>query len=132
VYGRHIAPHDIQVRELGTGKSRLEIARGYGINFQVARKLPLDDGINAVRMMLSNCWFDKGKTAHLRDALYAYSKEYDPKARTYKPRPRHDWSSHPCDAMRTLAVGRKNAVVERVKDRYAIKYKPDRGSWMTA
>jgi phage terminase large subunit len=26
-YGKHFAPHDIQVGELGTGKSRLEVAK---------------------------------------------------------------------------------------------------------
>ena len=30
IYGEHWAPHDIQVRELGTGKSRLETAATTG------------------------------------------------------------------------------------------------------
>lgn len=131
-YGDHVAPHDIEVRELGTGKSRLETGRSLGINFRVARKLPLDDGINAVRMMLPLCWFDREKTAHLRDALLAYSKEWDPKNRVYKDRPRHDWSSHAADAMRTMAVGRRRAEIPERRDRYALKQMRKRGSWMAA
>ncbi len=133
-FGDHIAPHDIQVRELGTGKSRLEIARTLGINFKVARKLPIDDGINAVRMMLGTCWFDADKTTRLRDALMTYSKEWDPKNLLFKARPHHDWSSHGADAFRTLAVGRKNARLPEKRDRYQIRYSNnhDRGSWMAA
>lgn len=40
-YERHIAPHDIQARELGTGKSRLEVAQDLGIDFEVAPKLTI-------------------------------------------------------------------------------------------
>lgn len=131
VYGDHLAPWDIQVRELGTGKSRLEIARTMGINFRVARKLPLDEGINAVRMMLPMCWFDANKTKHLRDALMSYSKAWDAKNRCWKDKPRHDWSSHDADAMRTLAVGRKNAKLPEKSDRYARK-QFKRTGWMAA
>jgi hypothetical protein len=57
VYGNHFAPHDIQVREFGSGKSRLEMAKSLGIDFQVAPNIPLDDGINAVRMRFNTLWF---------------------------------------------------------------------------
>ena len=43
LYGSHNAPHDIEVRELGSGKSRREIAFDLGINFRVVPKLPLSD-----------------------------------------------------------------------------------------
>ena len=47
VYGQHWAPHDIRVRELGTGKSRLETAQSHGIKFQVTPNIGVDDGIAA-------------------------------------------------------------------------------------
>ena len=37
VYGTHHAPHDITVRELGTGKSRLETAKSLGLTFAEER-----------------------------------------------------------------------------------------------
>ena len=59
-YSKHIAPHDIKVREIGNfGKSRLESALELGIAFEVAPKLSIEDGIEAVRKALPNCWFDK-------------------------------------------------------------------------
>ena len=39
VYGTHIAPHDIRVRELGTGQSRWESAARLGIRFTMALTL---------------------------------------------------------------------------------------------
>jgi len=57
VMGTHFAPHDIAVRELGTGKSRLETARSLGIAFQIAPNVAVDDGIHAARAILPKCWF---------------------------------------------------------------------------
>lgn len=107
VYGDHFAPHDIEVKELGTGKSRLEVAQGLGINFQIAPKLSIEDGIDAARNILPRCWFDKDKCARGIDALKSYHKEYDEKNKTYKNRPHHDWSSHGADAFRYFAVSHR-------------------------
>lgn len=107
VYGSHFAPHDIEVKELGTGKSRLEVARELGITFQITPKLSIEDGIDAARNILSRCWFDENKTARGLDALKSYHKEYDDKNKTYKDRPKHDWSSHAADAFRYFAVSHR-------------------------
>lgn len=108
-YGKHFAPWDIEVRELGTGKSRKETAREMGIRFTTVKKLPVVDGIEAVRNLLSRVYIDETQCDLLIEALRQYRKEWDDKNRCYKPNPLHDWTSHPCDAMRTLAVGlRKN------------------------
>jgi len=105
IYGEHIAPHDIQVREMGTGKSRLEVARELGIRFRVAANLRIDDGIEAVRTTLPKCFFDEKKCSHLIEALRQYRKDFDEKNKVFRDRPLHDWTSHPADAMRYLAVG---------------------------
>jgi hypothetical protein len=109
VYAQHFAPHDIAVRELTTGLSRLETARTMGINFQVAPNIPVDDGINAVRLMLSNAWFHKDKTDIGVRALRSYRKEFDEKRNMYKDKPLHDWSSHFSDAMRYAALSMRKA-----------------------
>ncbi len=101
VYRRHIAPHDIAVRELGTGRSRLETAEGLGIRFEVAPRLPVDDGINAVRMGLPRCWFDAERCKQGLEALRQYRKDYDDRLKTFRDKPRHDWTSHAADAFRT-------------------------------
>jgi len=104
VFGEHYAPHDIQVRELGTGKSRLETARKLGIHFRVVRKLTIEDGIHAARAILPKCYFEKTNTKDGLQALRRYRKEFDEKKGIYKPHPLHDWSSHYADAFRYFAI----------------------------
>ncbi len=104
VYGDHYAPHDIAVRELSSGKSRLESARELGISFRIQPKLPIDDGIDAARNLLPRCWFDKQKTERGLNALKSYHKYWDEENKAYRNRPEHDWSSHGADAFRGLAV----------------------------
>lgn len=111
VYGRHIAPHDIAVRELGSGRSRLEIAAGLGIEFDVAPRLPVDDGINSVRMILPRCWFDAERCKQGLEALRQYRKDFDDRLKAFRDRPRHDWTSHAADAFRTGCVGWEEAMV---------------------
>ena len=107
VYGLHMAPHDIDVRELSTGVSRRDTAATLGIKFHVAEKLPISDGIDAARTLFSKCWFDSEKCRIGLNALKNYRKQYDDKKKTYMDHPYHDWSSNAADAFRTLAVGLK-------------------------
>jgi len=99
-YSRHIAPHDIQARELGTGKSRLEVSQDLGIMFEVAPKLEVDHGIESVRNALPFCWFDREKCKLGIDALRQYRKQWDEKNQVFKSKPLHDWCSHASDAFR--------------------------------
>ena len=104
-YRYHNAPHDIEVRELGTGKSRYEVANDLGISFYVVPNLPKEDGINAARAILRRCWFDEKKCKLGLNALRCYHKEWDDKRMEFKAKPFHDWSSHAADAFIYLAVG---------------------------
>ena len=105
-YDQHILPHDVRVKELGSGKSRLETLQSLGVTpITIAPQLSVDDGIQAVRSMIPLCWFNAETCDHLIEALRAYHREYDDQRLTWKGRPEHDWSSHPADAMRYLAVG---------------------------
>ena len=105
VYKDHYAPHDIDVQEFGNGKTRREIAYQLGIRFKVVPKLPVEEGIHAVTMLLPRCWIDTDHCKNLIDALRHYHRKYIDKNRMFRSKPVHDWSSHACDAMRYLAVG---------------------------
>jgi phage terminase large subunit len=107
MYGKHYAPHDIEVRELSDGKSRREKAKDLGIKFTVVAKHDVEDGIEAVRSLLPNCWFDDDRCDNGIQALKSYRKEFDEKNKTFRSTPVHDWASHPADAFRTYAWGRK-------------------------
>jgi phage terminase large subunit len=104
-WGRHYLPHDVQVKELGTGRSRLESLSALGISATVVPKLSVEDGINAVRRVLPRCWFDREKCAEGIKALRQYRREWDDVRKVFYERPYQDWASHPADAMRYLAIG---------------------------
>jgi len=105
LYGEHNAPHDIEVRELGTGKSRREIAWDLGLNFRVVPKLPIEDGIHAAQMLIPRLYFDREKCKHGLECLRQYHRAYNERTRSFRATPVHDFSSHAADAFRYLAVG---------------------------
>jgi hypothetical protein len=99
-----ILPHDVQVRELGTGKSRKEMLEEAGLNITVAPRLSVADGIQSVRRMLPRCWFHP-RTKNGINALRNYRREHDEKRVIFYEKPLHDWASHASDAFRYLAIG---------------------------
>lgn len=110
LYGNHYLPHDVEVRELGTGKSRKEVLEGLGVNnIVVCPNIPLHDGIQAVRMLLPTCWFDKAKCKDGIEAMRMYRRDYDEKRQEFRTTPLHDWTSHYADAFRYFAVGHQEA-----------------------
>lgn len=105
LYGDHNAPHDIEVRELGSGKSRREVAWDLGLNFRVVPKLPIEDGIHAAQMLIPRLWIDREKCKQGLECLRQYHRAYNERTRSFRASPVHDWSSHAADAFRYLAVG---------------------------
>jgi hypothetical protein len=106
--GKHIAPHDIRVRELGSGKSRFEVAESMGLRFEIAPSLSLEDGIQAARTLIPSTFFNTDPATGCIDLLRAlkkYRKEWDDVRGVYKSKPLHDSSSHYADAYRYLATG---------------------------
>lgn len=103
-YGEHVAPHDIQVRELGTGRSRLETALSLGLNFRVGQKVDrLEDRIHAGRMLFPRVWFDAEKCKRGLETLQHYRWDYNTRINEYTYLPVHDWASHGADAFGGLA-----------------------------
>ena len=121
VYEEHLVPHDAQVRELGTGKSRMETAMSLGLRMRVVPKLSLEDGIQATRLLLRNVWLDESNCARGFQALREYVKapienERGPNGEVlYRDRPKHNWASHAADALRTLAVGMRRTDYSEMK-----------------
>ena len=106
-YGKHYLPHDARAKTLAaSGKSVIEqMAEHLGINnMAIVPDLGVQDGIQAVRMMLPYTWFDEDRCSEGIEALRQYQREYDEDKKAFRQTPRHDWCSHPADAMRMLAV----------------------------
>lgn len=124
VYGQHYWPHDGSIRDLSTGKARMETARELGINpiKIVPRTKAVNDDIQAVRNVLPRCWFDEVGCAEGVKHLDSYRKEWDDNAGMWKDRPRHDESSHGADAFRAFATafpGRKQEFIGEQRQTYA-------------
>jgi hypothetical protein len=129
-YGRHWAPHDIQVKEFsGEGRTRLEVAQKLGIQFNIVPNIPIEDGIHAARMLFPKCYFDEQKCRPGLDALQAYRRDYNTRLNEFKATPVHDWSSHAADAWRYLAVRQSTPKEKRPADRYRPPSSAD--SWMS-
>lgn len=127
-YGAHYAPHDIQVRELASGRSRLEAAQSQGIIFRVTPNISLEDGIHAARMLFPKCWFDQQKCKAGLEALQNYRRDYNSRLDEFKPTPVHDWAEHGASAFRYLAVAQKAQVPQKP----SVAYRPPTGrtAWM--
>ena len=117
IYDTHYLPHDASVRELGTGVSRVETAQSLGMRTSIVPKLPVEDGINAVRMVLSRCWFDHEQCKHGLDALRQYRWATTERGEL-KNKPEHSWCSHAADAFRYFAVGNNQSSEWSTKIKY--------------
>jgi len=114
VYGNHYAPHDIKAKDLSTGRTRLETAQSLGLRFRVVPKVSIEDGIEAVRSIMSRLyWNDDKNTEHLIEASKQYRKEWDDKKRCFHDRPYHDWTSDFMDALRYLALSVRRETMKR-------------------
>lgn len=103
-YGDHWLPHDVQARELGTGVTRQETLARLGLNCEVLPQQKVDDGINAVRNLLPRCWINEAKCERLIEALRQYRAGWDDKRQMYRAVPERDWTTHPADATRYMAM----------------------------
>lgn len=104
-YVEHYLPHDVDTREMTSALTRKQTLESLGLEpIRPGSKLPVQDGINAVRNLLPRCVFDEEKCAKGLDALRQYRSVWDEKLRTPSKVPLHDWSSHGADAFRELAV----------------------------
>jgi hypothetical protein len=102
-YGTHYAPHDIRVRELAAGaRTRLEIARDLGLNFDIVPDMSIYEGIELTRSLIHQMWFDEKKCKYLLKCLLNYVKRYNEQYNVYSDQPLHNWASHSADAFRML------------------------------
>jgi hypothetical protein len=118
-YGVHYLPHDVEVRELGTGVKRLTTLQQLNVRpIRVVPRLESEmDGVDATRQMLPTCWIDEENCDYLIKCLDHYRKEWDDRLGAFKAKPLHDWASHGAKAFEQFATGYRPAgnVVKRKK-----------------
>jgi hypothetical protein len=108
-HGTDFVPHDAKIREWGSGRTRVETMQRIGLKPYLVPLAAIDDGINAVRRVLPLCVFHPRTERGGFDALEQYRREWDEEKRAFRAAAVHDWTSHPADAFRYLAMGYKAA-----------------------
>jgi len=123
-YGEHLAPHDIEVRELTTGRSRKDAARDMGISFRtIQRPKTKSEGHQAVRRLFPRLWIDEVRAELGLNCISEYQYEWDDKKKMFKDKPLHNWASHGADSLQTLALGHTERMTSGAKPRQAQQMK---------
>lgn len=108
IYDAHYLPHDIEAREISSGKVRLDLLRSMNIGaIKIVSAESVDNGIEQVRSILPQCYFDADRCEEGLEALSQYEAEYVEEHGVFKPKPLHNWASHPADSFRMYAMGHR-------------------------
>lgn len=133
-YGNIYLPHDARARTLQTGKSTIQLfldedkknpfprfTRTDSSYFiKVCPKLDVQDGINAVRSVLSKCWFSP-KADEGVEALRAYKRLWNEDKQVFHDEPDHNWASHGSDAFRQFALNVRDRAILPATDQEIIQ-----------
>jgi hypothetical protein len=131
-YSHHTAPHDAATPDIGSGKSRIEVARTLGIRFRLARRLlarngkgEVQQGIDATLRLFPRLWFDAERCKIGLEHLKAYvRRQVAPGTFEDEPDPACKPHSHAADALRYLAVdlqeGNDQAAPPRVRSAFDV------------
>lgn len=110
-YERHFLPHDARAKTFASnGKSTIEqLISILGFStLSIVPMLSVQDGIQATRKMLPQCWFDEEKCHDGIEALKQYEREWDDDNKCFRMTPKHNWASNPADAARMMAISYRN------------------------
>jgi phage terminase large subunit len=105
-------PHDAKVRELSTGRTRIETLLSLNRKPRLVPDHKIMDGINGGRLVIPRCWFDKTRCAYGLEALRQARFEFDDKLNNLKDAPMKNWAIHTADAFRYLAMAWRELAAE--------------------
>jgi phage terminase large subunit len=107
-HGVDYVPHDARVKSMETGRTRVETLIALGRKPTLVPDHYVEDRIEATRLTFPRIWFD-AKLEGL-EALRQYRADYDEKLRTFKDKPKADWSTHAADAFGYMCVAWKELI----------------------
>lgn len=102
-------PHDARVRELGSGRSRLEVFRQLGCNCKVLPKADVHTGIALVREWIPFMYIDSSLD-YIIKTFQNYSKQRNSSTGAWSNTPLHDEWSNPADAIRYVVMSIPQAI----------------------
>jgi phage terminase large subunit len=99
-------PHDARAKTFSAKHSTIETFLDYfGADYvDITPSVSRADRINAARRVMRRCAFHASNTIKGRDALAAWSYEYNEERKEFSTEPRHDWASHDGDAFSYGAI----------------------------
>jgi phage terminase large subunit len=103
-YGNDYVPHDAKAREWGTARTRIEMMIAHSMTPVLVPAHKVMDGINAVRLTLPVCRFNKPTCEPGIDCLRQYRADWDDNRLSFRDTPLHDWTSHGADSFRYLSM----------------------------
>jgi hypothetical protein len=113
-HGNDNVPHDAKIKEWGSGRTRVETMRTMGLNPVLVPNATIADGINAVRRTLALTVFHPRCEIGGIEALEQYRREWDDDKKAFRASAVHDWTSHPADSFRYLALSWRRSAPRRV------------------
>jgi len=141
-FEKHVAPHDIAVRDLMSGEDRVKVAKRMGIAFTMVERVKSKrDSIDALKRILPRVWIDKtrcdtdihGASGDLAartgwKALKALRREWDPENEVFKDQIIPKWATNYCDAIQQMGLHYKDPTHKQTPKRPP----PSSGGWMGA
>jgi hypothetical protein len=141
-FEKHYGPHDLAVRNLMTGNTRIKEAKAMGIDFTLVERCKTKrDSINALKNIYSRIWIDKnrcdtdlsGKTGDLSTktgwkAIKALRREWDHNNEVFKDEVGPKWATNFTDALQQMGLHYKEKVAS--KPRKIAKVRSS-GGWMS-
>lgn len=113
-YSKHFVPHDAANKLLAAGgRSIVQQAYALGVVMYVVAATSQQNGIEALRKTLENTYIDDDKCSKGIEALSQYQFKFDDDKKIFLSTPRHDWSSHACDAAEIIGQVHRNEVKDK-------------------
>lgn len=110
-------PHDAKAKTFQTRHSVVEqFVEAFGADkVAIVPDAKKQDRINAARMVMPNCHFNRTACKDGLDGLRNWSFEYNEDTKTFSKEPKHDWASHPGDGFSYGALVMRERVIEQKK-----------------
>ena len=113
VIGTIWLPHDGKHKGMLVDKTIYSMTLDAGFKAQMVPNIDKSDGINALRTIFPNTYWDAEKCADGINALRHYRYEVDPDTKEYSKVPLHDENSHYADAARYFAVAMQDGRLKK-------------------
>lgn len=104
VDGNDYVPHDANIKEWTSGRTRIETMQQLGLNPMRVPWATFQDGINAARRTIPLCVFHPRTEETGVAALEQYRREWDDEKKAFRATDYHDWTAHPAAAFRYLSL----------------------------